>query len=126
MELPPATDVEMDVIHGLPGVRPLVQDQSIAALRDSPFARHVMGRRKHPTEEMVIVELGDRLYVLSRHDQEMNRSLRVDVRKGDDIIIPVEGFELRVGDQPAEDAARQLTSSNLSCPMPHKAFRRGG
>jgi hypothetical protein len=126
MQLPPTEDVEMDVIHGLTGVRSLVQDQSIAALGNSLFPRHVVGRREHPTEEVVVVELGDRLYVLSRQDQEMNRRLGVDVRNGDDVVIPVEGFELRVGDQPAEDAARQLNSSNLFRPTPQGPFRCGG
>ena len=37
----PTDDVEMEMIHDLSGLRSLVDDQPVAAVRDSPFDRHL-------------------------------------------------------------------------------------
>ena len=102
----------MNVIDGLAGVRPLVEDHSIASIRHPLLTGDLACGGEDSPEEMVIVELSDRIDVPARQDQEMNRRLRVEIGEGDDVVIAVEGFEIRIGDQPAKDAGSQATSSN--------------
>ena len=104
----------MNVINRLPGVRPLVEHHSIASFGHPLLAGDVVRGGEDATEQSVVVELRDGLHVRSGHDQEVNRRLGVEVGEGHDVVIAVKGFELRVGNQPAEDAVRQTTSSN--CP----------
>ena len=104
----------MNVIHGLAGIRPLVQHQAISALRHALRPSQAVRGGEEATQEVIVVQIRDRIHMTPRHDQEVNRRLRVEVGKGDDVVIPIKGIEVRVGDQPAEDAARQTISSN--CP----------
>jgi hypothetical protein len=104
--------MEVKVINSLTRVRALVDDEPVPAVGDAPFLREPIRDLEHPAQETIVVQVRDGLDVSPRQDQEVNRRLGVDVVEDGDVVIPIDGLGVIALDQAAEDAVRQMTSSN--------------
>ena len=78
----------MEMRHGFAAIRPVVDHQSVTALKIQ-LLRHRSRLEQEMTDQLMILgrgfaEAGDRLL---RHDEDMRRRLGVDVAKGTDLVI---------------------------------------
>src|SRR5262245_4625606 len=88
----------------LPGVRPVVEDEAVAALVGADLAGDALRRAEHRREERTVLgphRVGAR-DVLTRHDQDVGRRLRIEVVEGDDRLV-LEG-----------DSGRYLTTGDAA------------
>jgi hypothetical protein len=95
--------VEVQVPHRLAGVVAVVHDQP-EVVADAALAGDTPDHLEQPSPEDLVIEVGERGDVLSRHDQDVERGAREDVVDRDDLGVLVDD---RRGDLPRDDAAEQ-------------------
>src|SRR5918999_642300 len=105
--LPAAQKMEVEVMDALSGVRPYVGDDSPAGSIDLVGPGQVSRGDEHVGQHvaLLVAERPGRLDVLLRDDQDVHRSLRIDVPEGHHVIGGVHDIRLLItrGD-PAEQA----------------------
>lgn len=91
--MPTADEVEVDVVHRLAGILAGI-DHGTIALRQSFAARDLGSSPVQMPEQFAVFFpcLRERRDVLARYYEDVNRGLRVDVRKRIAMIILVNGF----------------------------------
>ena len=79
----------MQVKDGLPRVCSVIGDKPVAALIDSCRLGRADTQVDHSIEGAVVElpKISQRGNMLSRHDKQMNRSLRIDIAKRDGVFI---------------------------------------
>ena len=79
----------MQVKDGLPRVCSVIGDQPVAAMIDSCRLGRVDTQVDHSIHGAVVEvpKIAQRGNVLSRHDKQMNRGLRIDIAKRDGMFI---------------------------------------
>ena len=111
--MPPTQQVDMQVVNGLAAIRPVVDHQPVA-IRQPQLPRYLACCGEQLAEHGRIFRRGMRVRgkVLLGNKQHMHRRLRVDIRKGQHIIILIEvlGGDGAGGDF-AEEAVHSLDST---------------
>src|SRR6185437_12901094 len=108
-EGPAAEKMKVNMKHSLTGVGVGVDHGPIAA-RLYPFlSRYLGGHESHATDKRRVANVGQRSYMLPRHDQHVDRCLRVDVPEGDAMLVLRD--ELR-GNVPAHDSTEETVVSH--------------
>lgn len=103
--MPSAEQMKVQVVHRLATIVTRIDDDAIA-FGKTVRTRDVRGHRDKMAEEctMFRCDLRQRSKVLFRNDQHMRRSLRVDVRERDALLIFVEAL---YGNRPGDDLAEE-------------------
>ena len=99
----------MEMRHRLPGVWPIVHHGPKATISYSFLACNIHGYSRHVAEQQFILlrRASVILDVPTRHHQEMNRCLGIDVRKSNDFGV---GVQHRRGNLARDDATEQAIS----------------
>jgi len=86
------------MIDALSGPRTAVENHTEAILSDPLFPRQLGGHIDHITHKLLIsrFQIEERLYVFTRDNQDVNRSLWVDVPEGHDRLVLVDDVPLDV------------------------------
>lgn len=89
----PATEnVYVKVMHRLQGIRPVVHDQTVSAIRYA-FPRRDPSGGQHQIRRQALIffrQLSDIGHVFARNDQHVYRRLRLDVAKGHNAVILID------------------------------------
>jgi hypothetical protein len=97
--------MEVGMIHGLAGITPHVEDETVPALRNPFVGSHRMGGPEKMAEQAVLGDLAGVGQVLARHHQHVDRRPRGDVLEGDHLVVLEEHPRRRsTGGYLAEDA----------------------
>ncbi len=116
VQLPAPEHVDVQVEHGLAGVRPVVDHHPVATLVQSLLARHV-GRQ---TEELaghrlpVRSEVAEGVHVPARRHQHVDGGLGLDVAEGDGV--------LRLADECGPEVAPDDSAKDAVASVGHPAF----
>jgi len=96
----------MQVRHGLPRVRAIVEDQPIAVSLEAEFLGDFGGLEQKVAEDLVIrgSGFGDARDRFLRNDQHVRRCLRFDIAESDDQIVLIDN---RGRDFPGDDFLEQ-------------------
>jgi hypothetical protein len=80
----PAQQMEMEVENGLASIRSGIDDYAKSCLRNAMFLRELAGNPKNMSNYFSIgsAQIRKRRDMLARNDQNMNRSLRIDILEG--------------------------------------------
>src|SRR6267143_3944439 len=101
-----AEQVQVQVINGLPRLRPLVHDQAVAVAIDLALVgdpvRHLEEVKEH--RGVLRLQVVNGRDVLLRNDEDMRRSDGADIFEGDDLVVAKYFFR---GDLSREDLAEQ-------------------
>ena len=87
----------MGVEHGLARVRADVEHEAIPALGYAALRCDSMGGTEDGSQELGVLDLADAFDVLQRHYQDMHGRLGIDIVKGHDVLIAIDGLEGWVG-----------------------------
>ncbi len=88
----------MGVEHGLARVGADVEDEAIPALGYTELPCDSVGSTEEGSQELDVLDLADALHVLQRHYKDMHGRLGIDIVKGHDALIAIDGLEGGVGD----------------------------
>ena len=112
MHRPSAQQVYMQMIDRLPSIAARVDHSAIAvmqAILARDFSRSPKQMAQHYT--MLLDRLSKRADMLSRHNQHMHWSLRIDIRKRDAQVILIDTLRRNASfNNPAKEAAHSPSS----------------
>lgn len=93
MELPAAENMHVQVIDCLATIRTGIDHHTIS-LMESLALRDCRGCMKQMSEQVFVIaaRMRERSNVFARHDQEVARSLGIDIGKGDAKLVLVQAF----------------------------------
>jgi hypothetical protein len=106
-EDPTGEQMQMDMKNGLTGVPAIVDDHAIAGLIKAFLLRKCLRHKEQVSNQLPVilpdaVNIGE---VFFRHDEDMDRRLRIEVLEGNSKLILVDHFRGDLlFDDPAEDA----------------------
>jgi hypothetical protein len=113
--MPPTQQMQMQMIHRLPAIRARVDDDPVTAVQLLP-TRNLYSRSHQVAHQRSISRhrLRSRSDVLLRNDQQMLRSLRIDIGKGDAEFILIHTIRWNgAGDDLAEEAVGRRGRTQL-------------
>jgi hypothetical protein len=100
------------MIHGLAGIPPDVEDETVAALGDALLSRHRVGGLEKVAEHAVLSDVAGVGQMPARHHQHVDRRPRRHVFEGEDPVILEQNTRRRpAGGYLAEDAMWHLSST---------------
>ena len=104
--------MQMNMIHSLPAIRASVDNNAIA-FAESLGARDLCRHRSKVTEQRLVcfIHIGERGDMLPRHNQYVNRSLRVNVRERVAMLVLIDGCR---GNASVNDLAKQAAHNGTS------------
>lgn len=118
--------MHVQMIDGLAGLDALIDDQPITA--GQPF---LFGNLACGVEEVLMVassgHVGDARNLRSRHDEDMNRRLRIDIPKRNTVLVLVDDVRRNLtgddlGEQRRQGYAPLPNTSDTLCPPNPKEF----
>ncbi len=94
VEVPASHKVHVEVGHNLPGVRAAVNSEAVSFFGNALLSGNLVGRLDHLSDQrrLGVSHLGERRYVLSRDDEQVDRRNGVDIRESHDVIVLVNDF----------------------------------
>jgi hypothetical protein len=112
---PPAEDMPMQMVDGLPALRANVGDDAVATLGDVFGTRYLRCHHEQVPHQVGVrrVDLGEAGNMRTRDDQHMHGRTRIDVAEGDHALILV---HLLRGDVTTHDLAENAVF-HLGCPF---------
>lgn len=102
--------------NGLARPGSTVNDYPESILRNTLIPRQLIGRSKNITDKsfVFLLQVEERRYVFARHDQEMNRRLRIDVLKSHNGVILIDNVSF---DLAFNDAAKKTVAHGTHLPI---------
>ena len=91
-----AEEVQVEVIALLSAVLPAVEHEAVAVIGDPQIAGDAIGEQNHPSCKFRITfpQVGDGRNRFAGDDQDVMRRLRVDVAKGEKLIVLIDDVRL--------------------------------
>jgi hypothetical protein len=102
--------------NGLARPGSTVNDYPESILRNTLIPGQMIGRSKNITDKsfVFLLQVKERRYVFARHDQEMNRRLRIDVLKSHNGVILIDNVSF---DLAFNDAAKKTVAHRTHLPI---------